>query len=59
MTKKKKGGERMTSKKVEVKVEVLEDFRTYLLESGSIASKLTLDSYLGNTRQLLSWLEKI
>lgn len=35
---------------------ILEDFRVYLLETGQIQSEMTIESYLGNTRQLLSWL---
>lgn len=35
---------------------ILEDFRVFLLETGRIQSKMTTESYLGNTQQLLIWL---
>ena len=38
--------------------EVLEDFRIYLLETGKVTSKMTIESYLGNTKQLLKYLDK-
>ena len=37
--------------------EILEDFRIRLFESGRVSSKMTIDSYLGNIRQLLEWLQ--
>ena len=38
--------------------EILEDFESYLWESGRIGSRATLNSYLGNVRQILVWLKK-
>lgn len=40
---------------------ILESFKIYLFETGKITSNMTIQSYLGNIRQLLLWLnnEKI
>lgn len=35
---------------------ILEEFMVFLLEIGQIQSKMIIESYLGNTRQLLVWL---
>ncbi|HHX11562.1 MAG TPA: tyrosine-type recombinase/integrase [Clostridiales bacterium] len=35
---------------------MIEDFKIYLLETGKVTSKMTIESYLGNTKQLLLWL---
>lgn len=35
---------------------ILEDFKIYLFETGRV--KKTIESYIGNTRQLLKWLDK-
>lgn len=37
--------------------EILEDFKIYLLETGRVTSKMTIDSYLSNIKKLLEWLE--
>ena len=36
----------------------LEDFKIYLLETGRIQSEMTTESYLGNAKQLLVWLDE-
>ena len=38
--------------------EILEDFRIHLFESGRVSSEMTIESYLGNIRQLLEWLQE-
>ncbi len=35
----------------------LEDFKIHLFETGRVSSKMTIESYLGNVRQLLDWLQ--
>lgn len=36
----------------------LEDFRIHLFETGRVSSEMTIESYLGNVRQLLEWLQE-
>ena len=36
---------------------ILEEFKIYLLETGEIHSKMTLETYRGNVKQLLRWLK--
>lgn len=38
--------------------EILEDFRIHLFESGRVSSQMTIESYLGNIRQLLEWMQE-